>query len=475
MKTSLARSVALSLAIALALASCSSAVSTIPAAGSPSSCAADFAELTPEHTRSPVQIDLNAGYYQGRIANVPGYSYVVHGEFPNSILMTWVIYDEKARIYSAVYDQQVEPDPGSVNPFRAGARVLAHNRSYTLFFHAAGTPVPLGIPASNVLLLPPVPMSGSNRMYVTERSYWSQPGVPRIGGPPSKQPPEIFAVRATEPTLRVACPGTGSGFFTASPFTFPTPIPGRILFFRIPSDLIPLADGTQRGSPCTGYAAAALDPKEVNLVTIHRVPRFPDNRHYTRSSRWRNDFQVRYVGLEANGASVLGPSSDVAMNDISTQSDGSASFMLISRTAPISARKRAELSAYASAHGWNEMPAAKPGLKLFPLPILIYRNKLPNSHFGKSTNAVPCYTAAPWNQAPARYASNRKNMGPYYIDGVICSVKDVLEDACTASRDSGRVVENLSDDQVRISSAQDRSRNNDVSARSATFGPAYRN
>jgi hypothetical protein len=427
------RVTALGLATAIALASCSSAVTTIPAAPA-SSCAADFAELTPDHTRSPVQIDLNAGYYEGRIANLPGYSYVVRGEFPNSILMTWVIYDEKAQIYSAIYDRKIQADPANVNPFRAGARVLAQNRSYTLFFHAAGTPVPPGIPAGNVLPLPPPPTSGSNRMYVTERSYWSQPGVPRMGGPPSKQPPEIFAVRAGEPTQRIACPGTGTGFFSAAPFKFPTPIAGRILFFRIPSELIPMADGTERGAPCTGYAAAALDPRSVNLVTIHRVPNFPDNQHYTASSVWSNDFQVRYVGLEANGASILNKDSDVAMNDILVQPDGSSSFMLISRTAPISPRKRAELSAYANAQGWNDMPAARPGLKLFPLPIVIYRNKLPNPHFQESTNAIPCFTSAPWDQAPPSYASSRDNMGPYYIDGVVCSVKDVLGGACAARR-----------------------------------------
>lgn len=423
------RSIALSIATALALTSCSSAIPTAPAARNLSSCAANFVALTPEHTRSPVQIDLNAGYYQGRIANLPGYSYVVHGEFPNSILMTWVIYDEKGHIYSALYDRQIEPDTGNVNPFRAGSRVLARNRSYTLFFHAAGTPVPQGIPATNVLPLPAPPASGSNRMYVTERSYWSQPGVPRLGGPPSKQPPQIFAVRASDPVQPVACPGTGSGFFPAAAFKFPTPIAGRILFFRIPSDLIPMADGTERGSPCTGYAAAALDPKEVNLVTVHRVPSFPDNRHYSESSQWRNDFKVRYVGLEANGASILNPKSDIAMNDMLVEPDGSASFMLVSRTAPISPRKRAELSAYARAQGWNEMPAAKPGLKI-PFPIVIYRNKLPNPHFDKSTDAIPCFTAGPWDQAPPNYASSSANMGRYYIDGVVCGVREVLTGAC---------------------------------------------
>lgn len=396
-------------------------------------CAGDFHELTPEHTRSPVQIDLNAGYYQGTIANLPGYSYVVRGQFPNSILMTWVIYGENGQIYSAIHDRQVRPDPANVNPFVPGSRVLARNRRYTLFLHAAGTPVPKTIPPSNVMLLPPVPSSGSNRMYVTDRSYWSQPGVPRIGGPPSRQPPTILAVDARDPGKPVACPGTGSGLFSPPPsLLFPQPVPGRILFFRIPSALIPLADGTQRATPasCTGYGAAALDPKLVNLVKIHRVPRFPDNQGYTKTSVWRNDFAVRYVGLEANGASFLGPNSDVAMNGIKLQPDASAYFMLISRTAPIALRDRQRLSAYANVQSWNQMPAAKPGAKLFPNPVVIYRNKLPRKTFAYSTNAMPCFTAEPWNRAPASDASSPANMGRYYIDGVVCKVEDVLSGAC---------------------------------------------
>lgn len=431
------RNAAISIAAALVLNGCSGSIPPPAPATGGSNCAADFVELTPEHTRSPVQIDLNAGYYQGRLANLPGYSYVVHGEFPNSILMSWTIYDHDGHIYSGTFDQRVRPDPHNVNPFEPGARVRAGNRSYTLFFHAAHTPVLGGVPPSNVLELPPVPTSGSDRMYITERSYWSQPGVPRIGGPPSSQPPEIFAVRADNPAARVACPGGGSGIFPASAFALPAPVPGRILFFRIPSALVPMTDGTQRGQPCTGYAAAALDAKLVNLVHVHRVPRFPDNQHYTQTSVWRNDFQVRYVGLEANGASLLGAKSDVAMNDIRVQPDGSAYFMLISRTAPISRTDRAALSAYANAHAWNAMPAAKPGVKLFPTPVAIYRNKLPNANFADSTNDMPCYTAAPWSAAPPRYASSPATMGPYYIDGEICTVSDVLGGACSSRRPDG--------------------------------------
>jgi hypothetical protein len=92
----------------------------------PSSCARDFRVLEPNLTRSPQQMDLNAGYYQGVLNNTGEHSFVVRGTFPHSILLSWVIYDADGQIYSAVYDQQMTPDDGNVNPFlQAGGRADA--------------------------------------------------------------------------------------------------------------------------------------------------------------------------------------------------------------------------------------------------------------------------------------------------------------------------------------------------------------
>jgi hypothetical protein len=69
----IARTVAVSIGSAVLIASCGTPSRTTSWTPSPSespssaSCAANFHELTLERTRSPVQIDLNAGYYQGTI------------------------------------------------------------------------------------------------------------------------------------------------------------------------------------------------------------------------------------------------------------------------------------------------------------------------------------------------------------------------------------------------------------------------
>lgn len=394
----------------------------------PSSCARDFRVLEPNLTRSPQQMDLNAGYYQGVLNNTGAESFLVQGTFPHSILLSWVIYDSNGQIFSAVHDQQMTADPGNVNPFLSGASVQASNRSYTAFFKPEGAPTPAGIPASNVLTLPPA--SENDRIYITMRSYWPEPYYPRVGGPP----PVITAVSAADPSQPATCPGIGFGeeVFPLAPFTVPVPEPGRILFFRPPNNIIPLADGTAAAEPngCTGYAMAVLSATDLNLIKIHQVPAFPDNQNYTADSVWSDDFEVRYVSLEANGATVLGPRSNVAMNEIKLQPDGSAYILTMARPSDLDAATRLAIIDMAKSENWNVMTSAGEGADL--APFMTYRNKLAQDSFAYGISAVPCYgqDQGEWSTAPAEYASSPDNMGDYYIDGVICAADEVLDGTC---------------------------------------------
>jgi hypothetical protein len=394
----------------------------------PSSCARDFRVLEPNLTRSPQQMDLNAGYYQGVLNNTGEESFLVHGTFPHSVLLSWVIYDEDGQIYSAVYDQEMTPDPDNVNPFTPGASVLADNRSYTAFFKPEGAPTPDGIPESNVLTLPP--SDANERIYITMRSYWPEPLYPRVGGPP----PVITAVSASDPSQLAICPGIGLGEdpFPLAPFKIPTPESGRILFFRPPNAIIPMSDGTQTAEPngCTGYLMAELSDTDLNLIKMHKVPTFPDNQSYTVGSVWEDDFEVRYVGLEANGATVMGPRSNVAMNDLKLQADGSAYVLTIPRPSSVAAEERLALAEKAKIESWNLMVSADEGSQL--APFMTYRNKLAHDSFEFGTSATPCFgpDLGEWSEASIEYASSPENMGEYYIDGVTCAVGEVLDGSC---------------------------------------------
>ena len=387
-----------------------------------------FGPIAPTVDVVPAKEDLNAGYYVGSFPNSGNVSFLIHGKFPYSVMLTWVIYDASAQIYSAVTDQQITPDPGSVNPFVPGTPVLSPNRSYTLFFAQSGNPVPTGIPASNVVPLPPP--AESPHLYVIMRTYWSQPGYSRFGGPL----PTVQAVSATNPATPVACPPIDLTIPSIPAIQPPSPQPGNILFFRPPNDLIPAADGTVMATPrgCTsGYAIARINPYEPNLIEIHKLPTFLDDQDYTSGSVWSNNFNVRYLDLEAYGASLLGASSNVAQNQIKVQPDGSAYFLVMSPLGPPDPLSQLLLMAKAQASNWNVIEAGLDGLGFDS--FIVYRNKLTTPGFAGAIAKMPCFgpNLGNWTNAPASYASAPSNMGPYYLDGVTCTVADVLSGACT--------------------------------------------
>jgi hypothetical protein len=392
-----------------------------------SSCA--FLPVASDVDTLPAKEDLNAGYDVGSLPNTGNVSFVVHGEFPYSVMLTWVVYDSNAQIYSVVTDQQITPDPGSINPFLEGAAVLAPNRAYTLFLAQPGSPVPAGIPQANVVPLPPV--AGNSHFYIIMRAYWSQPGYSRFGG----ALPTVQAVSAADPGTPVACPPIDTTIPPLPPIQPPSPQPGKILFFRPPYDLIPAADGTSRATPdgCTdNYAFARVSPYEPNLIKVHKLPVFPDDQNYTAGSTWSDAFDVRYVDLEAYGASLQGPNSNVAMSQIKLQPDGSAYFLVMSPLGPADPVSQLMLLAEAAANNWNVIQAGLNGLGSDS--FVVYRNKLTTPGFAGAITNMPCFgpDLGNWTNAPASYASAPGNMGPYYLDGATCTVADVLNGTCAS-------------------------------------------
>jgi len=105
---------------------CSPMLASVPAhatVASASSCA--FLPVASDADILPAKEDVHAGYYVGSLPDSGNESFVVHGQFPHSVMLTWVVYDANAQIYSTLTDQQITPDPGSVNPFTStciGAR-----------------------------------------------------------------------------------------------------------------------------------------------------------------------------------------------------------------------------------------------------------------------------------------------------------------------------------------------------------------
>jgi hypothetical protein len=111
-----------------------------------------FVPLTPTATASDPSRDRSCGWilepsadkenilfpdlatrYLGAVVPVPaGGSIELTGQFPHARYMSLQTYSIALQTASNLRDEQIDPDPGSTNPFRAGADRNATNRSYTV-------------------------------------------------------------------------------------------------------------------------------------------------------------------------------------------------------------------------------------------------------------------------------------------------------------------------------------------------------
>jgi hypothetical protein len=127
-------------------------------------------------TTNALALETNADYWITGYAAVPGARLRVEGEFPFARFTGFNLYDAAARPLEALADVEIEPDPGSVNPFRPDASRLAEDRSYTLFVEFGPPPAE---PQPNTLYTGDSP--GGTFWY---RVYMPDHGRDRKGGVP---------------------------------------------------------------------------------------------------------------------------------------------------------------------------------------------------------------------------------------------------------------------------------------------------
>lgn len=92
--------------------------------------------------------DDSAQYWSGVYANVPGTRVRITGRFPHGRYMSFHVYDPAQRPLDSLTDVEIEPHPGSSNPFRAGADRTVAERNYTVFIEPGERPAD---PAPNTL------------------------------------------------------------------------------------------------------------------------------------------------------------------------------------------------------------------------------------------------------------------------------------------------------------------------------------
>src|SRR5579875_1726632 len=144
-------------------------------------CALSLTRLEP-NVSNTLLLDTNAVYWLVSYQVVPGAQLRITGEFPHARYLSWNLYDSAARPADALSDAQIQPDPGSTNPFVPGAKRTIKRRSYTAYVDFTAPPAH---PAPNTMYAGTDATGQPNltgtlwyRIYVPDRGRDIEGGVP---------------------------------------------------------------------------------------------------------------------------------------------------------------------------------------------------------------------------------------------------------------------------------------------------------
>ncbi|QDU79074.1 hypothetical protein Pla110_07780 [Polystyrenella longa] len=89
--------------------------------------------------------DMQSTYFIGRLSMPAGSTLYLRGQFPYARFFQFALYKFERETFVAIGESfrgpDIEPDPGSINPFRVGADRLSPRRDYTLRIVAEPTPL----------------------------------------------------------------------------------------------------------------------------------------------------------------------------------------------------------------------------------------------------------------------------------------------------------------------------------------------
>jgi hypothetical protein len=132
--------------------------------------------------------DMQSTYFIGRLAMPAGSGLMLNYTYPHARYYQFALYKAEhgtfVSIGEALSGQQIEPDPGSTNPFRVGANRLAERRNFTLRILAENAPADPKQRAANALY---VGKDGGELMFVN-RTYLSDQGSDGAGWGPASSP-----------------------------------------------------------------------------------------------------------------------------------------------------------------------------------------------------------------------------------------------------------------------------------------------
>lgn len=304
--------------------------------------------------------------------------------------------DETGALVSKLQDEAIEPDPGSVNPFRTGVDHAATNRNYTVWIAPANT-----LHASAINVLPVSP--GLRYLTLMLRLYAPETGQDSLGGVPL---PILTAYDASSDTI-ATCPGShDTWFFESSDPAEQPAVQTSVHFFRmLGSQYYPSYD--------TDYLATKLDPSLGRVVVLKfRPPTFPNTASGTGSFTGLENMRYWSMCLSYENTTTTA----ACLSDAETHpaADGNVYLVL--------ARPDSKVATVGVQAGMNLLswPTAVKS------PVLLYRNMLVNPGFESGNDAV-----LPFD--PTRPASEQVAelyIGAYAPVGTHCSERQFLTDYC---------------------------------------------
>ena len=384
-------------------------------------------------------------------------AYKLTGQFPHSTTMSITAYNDLWFIPEptgyVLNDNQIIPDPGSVNPFVPGTRVEGTPRNYTVYIWPDSVPVPAGL--QNVVLYPTKAANPRDKLatwYLTLRLYHMQPGYRAIAAEP-----KITAVSTANPSMQVRCalrpvPGTFArmvpgviahvrlyGKFPKAP----EPTTGNKIYFTRYPGLSSIGPEGYPADGCVNYVMGTVSRNQISVVTVHKVPQYFNNNLVTPASVMK-DYQTRYLS-QVVAAFPEYPAISVNTDNAVYTSSGSWVTVYLPGDPRLTPAQIRKVRALARELDYNVVQIFPPPSRLRPLasllpyPVVIYRNKAVSPSFPDSVTSVPCWPNpnTPENNyrdyanqtSPAffaKYASSPSNMGPYWIGGVKLSYQQFI-------------------------------------------------
>jgi len=238
----------------------------------PAGCA--WRTIANRETLNVAYPDADATYWGTGYRLGPGERLVLRGEFPGARYFSFVTYDDVGTPVDSRADRQVEPDPGSANPFRPGAPpATAVGRNYRVELSADALPgdggeaIAIRAPGSTAK-----PVTGSilYRVYVPD-----DPGSPSGGA----ALPSVSLVRADgneHPVPTCERPGTNPDVVRLIEENGPAtdrPAPPAPVFIR------PTTTANLFANPDNVYVATLLAYRPGVVVVLRGLaPTFPDTR-----------------------------------------------------------------------------------------------------------------------------------------------------------------------------------------------------